>query len=283
MYAKFRGEVSSLKDMNGGFPQGTLIGGILYICYINPVGFPGEITNCPELMSLLQDEDQSTSTCVLPLANEDPQSSTNCHTQPPVVPTLPTTMNSAKFVDDATVQEVVDLNSTLCTNIDRSGPLPFHESSGKVLPASNSLLQEEIVKIKELSDEREMVLNAKKTKIFIANFSHLHQFRPLLTIPGQQAPIEVTLETKLLGYWLTSDMKPHKHVEYIVSRATKRLYIIRRLKAAGCGDSDLLYVYISLIRSILETACPVFQSQLTEGDKTKIERIQKIAFENSPW
>ena len=71
-------------------------------------------------------------------------------------------------------------------------------------------------------------------------------------------------------------MKPHKHVEYIVSRATKRLYIIRRLKAAGCGDSDLLYVYISLIRSILETACPVFQPQLTEGDKTKIERIQKI-------
>ena len=30
--------------MNGGFPQGSFIGGILYICYINPVGFPGELS-----------------------------------------------------------------------------------------------------------------------------------------------------------------------------------------------------------------------------------------------
>ena len=85
----------------------------------------------------------------------------------------------------------------------------------------------------------------------------LHQFKHLLTIPILQ-PIEVILETKLLGYWLTSDMKPHRHVQYIVGRATKRLYAIQRLKSAGCGTTDLLYVYMSLIRSILETACPVF-------------------------
>ena len=83
-------------------------------------------------------------------------------------------MNSIKFVDDATVQEVVNLHTTLRSNFDRSGPLPFHESSGKILPAQNSLLQEEIVKIKQLSDHREMVLNAKKTKLFIANFTKKH-------------------------------------------------------------------------------------------------------------
>ena len=71
-------------------------------------------------------------------------------------------------------------------------------------------------------------------------------------------------------------MKPLKHVQYIVSRATKRLYVIRRLKAAGVNDSDLIFIYISLIRSILETACPVFQSQLTVENKDNIERIQKI-------
>ena len=75
---------------------------------------------------------------------------------------------------------------------------------------------------------------------------------------------------------MTSDMKAHKHVQYILARATKRLFVIRRLKSAGCGTTDLIYVYISLIRSILETACPVFQPLLTEGDKDKIERIQKI-------
>ena len=121
-----------------------------------------------------------------------------------------------------------------------------------------------------------MVLNAKKTKMFIANFMKHHQFKPLLTIPSEVVPVEVTLETKLLGYWLTTDMKAHKHVQYIVSRSIKRIFVISRLKSAGCGVDDLIYVYVLLIRSILETACPVFQPMLTSEDKSTIERIQKI-------
>ena len=92
-----------------------------------------------------------------------------------------------------------------------------------VLPKCNTLLQHQIDKIKTLSDDREMTLNAKKTKLFVANFTQNYQFKSLLQIPGETSPIEIDLETKLLGYWLTKDMKPLKHVQYIVSRATKRL------------------------------------------------------------
>ena len=179
-------------------------------------------------------------------------------------------------MDDATVQEVLDLRYTLCSNIDRSGPLPFNESSGKVLPMSNSLLQFQINETKRISDEREMVLNAKKTCIFIANFTDLHQFKPLLTVPGQNKPIETVQETKLLGYWLISDMKPAKHVDYMVKRAMKKIWVIRRLKEADATDNDLLHFYFSLIRSILETACPVFHSQLNQENIDSIERVQKI-------
>ena len=42
---------------------------------------------------------------------------------------LPSTMNTAKFIDDATCQELIDLNTALATNIDRSGPLPYWEKS----------------------------------------------------------------------------------------------------------------------------------------------------------
>ena len=42
---RFRGCSSASKDMPGGTPQGTLLGVILYILYINPVGFPAEVTN----------------------------------------------------------------------------------------------------------------------------------------------------------------------------------------------------------------------------------------------
>ena len=70
-------------------------------------------------------------------------------------------------MDDATLQESVDLTSTLATKLDRSGPLPWWESSGKLLPNKNSLMHSEIETLKTISDKREMVLNANKTKLMI--------------------------------------------------------------------------------------------------------------------
>ena len=67
--------------------------------------------------------------------------------------------------------------------------------------------------------EREMVLNPYKTKLMIMNFTKDHQFQSLLTIPGSQTTIELTFETKLVGYWLTADTKPEKHVEHILKIA----------------------------------------------------------------
>ena len=86
-------------------------------------------------------------------------------------------------MDDATLQESIDLTTSLATKLDRSGPLPYWESSGKILPNENTLMQEQINKIKEISDTREMVLNADKTKLMIVNFTHSHQFQSLLAIP----------------------------------------------------------------------------------------------------
>ena len=79
-------------------------------------------------------------------------------------------------MDDATLQERIPLKSTLASNLDRSGPLPFWElgdnqDHGMVLPASNSLLQDQIIHIKTLSDDREMSLNSDKTCLFIVNFT----------------------------------------------------------------------------------------------------------------
>ena len=42
MILRFRGCTADPRDMPGGMPQGTLLGVILYILYINPVGFPSE-------------------------------------------------------------------------------------------------------------------------------------------------------------------------------------------------------------------------------------------------
>ena len=261
MILRFRNCASSPRDLPGGCPQGTLIGVILYILYINPIGFPGEIT--------LQINDAVK----------------NYWSQMPNLPELlpnnkllPNNLNAAKYMDDATVQEAVDLTDNLATKIDRSGPLPWWESSGKLLPNTNTFLHSEIKALKSISDEREMVLNADKTKVLIVNFTNNHQFQSLLTIPGAVSPIELTFETKILGYWLTSDMKPGKHVSHILKIAYGRLWAISRLKSANVNNDDILHFFNVKIRSVLEYAAPVFTSMLTVENTGDIERIQKIAF-----
>ena len=161
----------------------------------------------------------------------------------PIVPdllpstnTLPVNINSVKFMDDATVQEAIELKSSLATKLDRSGPLPFWESSGKLLPNKNTLIQKEIETIKRISDEREMVLNPDKTKLLIVNFTDNHQYQSLLTAPGSCNPIELTFQTKLLGYCLTVDKKPNKHMSYILKIVYGRLWSVSRLKSAGVND-----------------------------------------------
>ena len=88
-----------------------------------------------------------------------------------------------------------------------------------------------------------MVLNPSKTKIMIINFTNNHQYKSLLTNPGSLAPIELPCETKLLGNWLTADMKPDAHVSYILRIAYIRLWVISRLKSAAVNNDDIVYFF----------------------------------------
>ena len=259
MILRFRGCSSDPEDLPGGMPQGTLLGVILYILYINPVGFPSEVT--VNISDTLHNYWQVLDYIPELLPNHE---------------TLPEATQSIKFMDDATIQEKIDLTTHLATNLDRSGPLPSWERSGKVLPKQNTFLQNEIQTIKHLSDSREMVLNSGKTCLFIVNFTDNHQFKSLLQIPDCSSPLEVVFETKLLGYWLTKDMKAHRHVQHMLKIVFKRLWAIRKLKKAGISDDDLLHFFFVKIRSVLESNCPVFHSILTQENTDDIERMQKI-------
>ena len=104
-----------------------------------------------------------------------------------------------------------------------------------------------------------------------------YSYQSLLTIPGSSSTIELTFETKLLGYWLTADMKPSKHVSHILEIAYKRLWAISRLKSAGVKEDDILYFLNMKIRSVLEYCAPIFTSMLTAEKTYDIEDVQKIA------
>jgi len=60
--------------------------------------------------------------------------------------------------------------------------------------------------------------------------------------------------------------------------AGSRIYFLKQLKRSSVELDDLYHFYTTVIRPILECACPVWHSSLTVEHNNRIEAIQKRAF-----
>ena len=63
---------------------------------------------------------------------------------------------------------------------------------------------------------------------------------------------------KILGCFLSCDFKWNKHVEYVIKKASKRIYLMLSLKRAGCPPDLLFNVYVTCIWPILLYPFPAF-------------------------
>ena len=100
---------------------------------------------------------------------------------------------------------------------------------------------------------------------------------PRLIIDGNE--IDNVQYAKLLGPGVTisSDLTWNKHVENIVAKAGKRVYMLYQLKRAGIGQHDLVIIYDSVIRPVLEYACPVWHTNPNKHLTDSIETVQTRA------
>ena len=130
-------------------------------------------------------------------------------------------------------------------------------------------------RVNQWSIANNMNLNVKKTKEFIVSFLKYQPSPQPLMIDNQC--LEMVQTTKLLGVYLTSDLKWTKHVTHICSKASKRLYALGLLKRNGVRSRDLQKVYCSFVRPILKYAYPVWHSSLSISLSYQIEYIQKRA------
>ena len=120
-----------------------------------------------------------------------------------------------------------------------------------------------------------MKLNSKKCKEMIINFMQYSPFHPVpLTVGG--SVIERVVIYKLLSFYISDDLSWNAHIEHIVKKANKRLYALRALKKSGLTITQLVQVYCSIVRSVLEYACPVWAALPKYLDDV-IESVQKRA------
>ena len=94
-----------------------------------------------------------------------------------------------------------------------------------------------------------------------------------LTVNNQN--IEQLPATKILGLWITEDLRWDRNTKEICKEAYSRISLLTKLKYVGVSIEDLLDIYILMIRSLTEYCSVAFHSSLTVGQATDIERIQK--------
>jgi len=91
------------------------------------------------------------------------------------------------------------------------------------------------------------------------------------------ASVDRVATFELLGVFVSCDLKWSEHVDAVVSKAASHLHFLKQLKRAGAPIRDFLHFYISVLRPILEYACPVWHSSLTASQSNVLESVQKRA------
>ena len=149
------------------------------------------------------------------------------------------------------------------------------ELHNQILDSSKLKTKQHLELINDWTKKKKMKLNIKKTKNMIFNFSRKYKFTTNMTLENEN--IETETETKLLGTYLTSDLKWNKNTSEIVKQSFKRMQILNRAAQFTTNRNDLRNIYISYIRSILEKSAVVWHSSLTAKNRKDLERIQKCA------
>ena len=116
---------------------------------------------------------------------------------------------------------------------------------------------------------KEMVICFRRDRIFVDSL-------PYIYMNGNY--IERVSQAKVLGVTISSDLIWNAHVDEIISKARKRVYMIYQLKRAGINQN--IRIYVSVIRPVVEYACPVWHTNLPKYVSDNIEIIHKKVSQN---
>ena len=164
---------------------------------------------------------------------------------------LTTTAPIYKYVDDSTIVEVCQEGDT-------------------------SQIQESVDMVDIWTSQNDMRLNSEKCKEMIIDFSRNYSLTSgIQSVTIGEQVLERVEHANMLGVTISNNLTWSKHVDNIVSKAGKRVYMLYQLKRAGISQNDLVKIYVSSIRPVLEYACPVWSTSLPKYLSDAIEMIQK--------
>ena len=243
MVLTYKGATSSPRSLPGSSPQGAFLGIFFFIVKYNGASLRPQI---PRI--LLHTE------CKLRQAKCKNDHCTkhikNMH---------------AVYIDDLSEAEAINLKKQLVMDpVQRPQPLNYHERTQHIFPGSQSHLQKQLLKIEEFTIKNKMKINEHKSKIILFNRSKKYDFPPEFSFKnGEQ--LEVLETTKLLGIFLSSDLRWEANTNYIYQKAMRKMWLLRRMKKLQLEPKIICDYYIKEIRALAEQGVALWHSGLTKG------------------
>ena len=138
----------------------------------------------------------------------------------------------------------------------------------------SSAMSDHLNTVIEWSKDNLMNVNYKKTKEMLLGAVNGNGIGQLIVDGNTIARVSTF---KLLGIHVESNLKWNSHVDYIYAKASSRLYFLKQLKKCSNNIGDMLHFYTTVIRPVLEYACPVWHTSITNEQCIRLESIQRRA------
>jgi len=151
-------------------------------------------------------------------------------------------------------------------------------ATARTIEEAETKAQKSVDIVSDWSKKWRLTLNSTKSEscIFTTNRKE-SEVRANICIDGKAIPFNCT--PKFLGVYLDRELTFSKHVSEIAVKAKSKLKMLSALSHTtwGCMKQDLMKVYVSNVRSIMDYAAPGWQPWLAGTHMKALEVVQNKA------
>ena len=281
MRVKIGTHLSDPKQLNGGSPQGSILGSYLYCATTQhmgaelpppPLGSPAQGEAPPQSLRTSDTDEDEDGFEVLNWAADISEGDSESEDEavspeaPQLSPGSPSndegSIEGFKYIDDTTLVEVVPRGREI-RHISSTRPT-------KRIPAKKTTRA--MTAIKRRAEDIGMRVNCGKTQLVTFSPSDGYSHSAGLNIDGEEIPSQPSM--KLLGYMLGPDVAVQ--VSHLKGKFRKRFWNLVNLRKAGLKGDRLYKLYCTLIRPVLETNAVVFHPMLSKAQSGDLERLQAL-------
>ena len=179
-----------------------------------------------------------------------------------------------KFVDDLSTLEIINLLTVGLSSFNMRNQVPNDiPVHGQFIDGNKLKSQDYLNKLNQWSENQRMIINQKKTKAMVFNFTDNFQFSTRIQLKNEN--IEFVNQMKILGTIINQNLSWDENCQHLIKKVNARMQLLRNVKSFGASHDEMVHLWTVFCRSVLEQSCAVWHSSLTQENEEDLERTQK--------